>query len=100
MRAWPSPGVALNRAGVIAMIDGPGPGLAEMARLEAADGRLAAYRYLPAARADLLRRLGRCREAAGAYQDALELADNEAERAFLAGRLAALSPHDSGGPTR
>ena len=52
------------------------------------DGRLAGYHYLPAIRADLLRRLGRHAEAAAAYRAALDLADNEAERAFLAARLA------------
>jgi uncharacterized glyoxalase superfamily protein PhnB len=51
-----------------------------------ADGRLAGYRYLPATRADLLRRLGRRAEAATAYEQALTLTDNEAERAFLTGR--------------
>jgi RNA polymerase sigma-70 factor, ECF subfamily len=87
LRAWPSPVVALNRAVVLAMVDGPAAGLAEMADLER-DGRLAGYRYLPAAKADLLRRLGRRSDAAAAYRSALDLADNAAERAFLAGRIA------------
>jgi RNA polymerase sigma-70 factor (ECF subfamily) len=87
LRAWPSPVVALNRAVVLAMVDGPAAGLAEMTDLER-DGRLAGYRYLPAARADLLRRLGRFSDAAAAYRSALDLADNAAERAFLAGRIA------------
>jgi len=86
-RAWLSPVVALNRAVALAMAAGPGAGLAELARLEA-DPRLAGYRYLPAAKADLLRRLGRADEAAAAYRAALELTDNHAERQFLAGRLA------------
>ncbi|MEA2446078.1 MAG: hypothetical protein QOJ12_3370, partial [Thermoleophilales bacterium] len=47
------------------------------------DGRLAGYRYLPATKADLLRRLGRHEEAADAYRAALALTDNAAERAFL-----------------
>jgi RNA polymerase sigma-70 factor (ECF subfamily) len=88
--AWPSPVVALNRAVALAMVAGPAAGLAEIAAIEQRDGRLAGYRYLPAAKADLLRREGRAVEAARAYQEALALADNEAERAFLAGRLAAL----------
>ena len=46
-----------------------------------------ADRYLPAAKADLLRRLGRAEEAAQAYQAALELTANDAERSFLARRL-------------
>ena len=54
-------------------------------------GALAGYHYLPAARADLLRRL-RPGEAAAAYRVALALADNEVERSFLQGRLDAL-PH-------
>jgi len=90
LRAWPSPVVALNRAVVLAMVDGPAAGLAEMADLEG-DGRLAGYRYLPAAKADLLRRMGRLEDAAVAYRDALDLADNAAERAFLAGRIAEVS---------
>ena len=86
-RAWPSPVVALNRAAAMAMAAGPEAGLAELASLER-DGRLAGYRYLPAARADLLRRLGRADEAAEAYRAALELTANHAERQFLASRLA------------
>ena len=73
-RAWPSPVVALNRAVALAMADGPEAGLAEIEELER-DGRLAGYRYLPAAKADLLRRLGRHAEAARAYQEALELTE-------------------------
>ena len=57
-------------------------------RRSSADGRLAGYHYLPAVRADLLRRLGRQPEAADAYRAALDLADNDAERSFLAARLA------------
>jgi RNA polymerase sigma-70 factor, ECF subfamily len=90
LAAWPSPVVALNRAVALAMVAGPAAGLAQIAALEQSDGRLAGYRYLPAAKADLLRREGRVAEAAQAYQAALELAGNEAERAFLAGRLAEL----------
>jgi RNA polymerase sigma-70 factor (ECF subfamily) len=85
--AWPSPVVALNRAVVVAMVDGPAAALGQLEALEA-DGRLAGYRYLPAIKADLLRRLGRHAEATPAYRAALELADNEAERDFLANRLA------------
>jgi RNA polymerase sigma-70 factor (ECF subfamily) len=89
LRAWPSPVVALNRAVPLAMAAGPEAALAEVERLER-DGRLAGYQYLPAVKADLLDRLGRRDEAAGAYRRALELTANEAERAFLTGRLAAL----------
>jgi RNA polymerase sigma-70 factor (ECF subfamily) len=89
LRVWPSPVVALNRAVAVAMVRGPQAGLDELAGLDA-DGRLAGYRYLPATRADLLRRLGRTGEASAAYRQALALTDNDAERAFLSARLAAL----------
>ncbi|CRK59456.1 RNA polymerase sigma-70 factor, ECF subfamily [Alloactinosynnema sp. L-07] len=90
LKAWPSPVVALNRAIAVAMVRGPGDGLAELESLEA-DGRLAGYRYLPAAKADLLRRTDRLTEAAAAYRAALELCENEAERAFLEARLQEVS---------
>ncbi|MEV0698904.1 DUF6596 domain-containing protein [Saccharopolyspora sp. NPDC050389] len=91
LKVWPSPVVALNRAVAVGMVDGPASALAEVEALEQ-DGRLAGYRYLPAIKADLLRRLGRRAEAAEAYERALALADNDAERAFLAGRLAETGP--------
>ncbi len=84
---WPSPIVALNRAVPLAMVAGPEVALAEVERLER-DGRLSGYQYLPAIKADLLRRLGRADEAADAYRQALALASNEAERAFLTRQLA------------
>jgi len=87
LKVWPSPVVALNRAVGVAMVRGPEVALGEIEALER-DGRLAGYRYLPATKADLLRRLGRHPEAASAYRAALDLADNEAERAFLSARLA------------
>jgi RNA polymerase sigma-70 factor, ECF subfamily len=87
LREWPSPVVELNRAVAFAEVAGPQAGLAEVDRI-AADGRLTGYRYLPATRADLLRRLGRRAESAAAYRQALGLADNDAERDFLTGRLA------------
>jgi RNA polymerase sigma-70 factor (ECF subfamily) len=85
-RVWTSPVVALNRAVALAMAEGPEAGLAEIGDLERG-GHLAGYRYLPAAKADLLRQLGRPAEAAQAYREALELTANQAERDFLAGRL-------------
>ncbi|MFC8829395.1 RNA polymerase sigma factor [Streptomyces sp. NPDC057137] len=84
---WSSPVVALNRAVAVAMVDGPTTALAEVEALEQ-DERLAGYRYLPAVKADLLRRLGRAEDAAVAYERAVALADNDAERAFLTDRLA------------
>jgi len=86
-RTWTSPVVALNRAVALAMADGPEAGLAAIGDLER-DGRLTGYRYLPAAKADLLRRLGRAQEAAQAYRCALELTANQPERDFLTRRLA------------
>ncbi len=57
---------------------------------------LEGYSYLPAARADLLRQLGRRDEAAASYRAALELTDNGPERRFLERRLRELtSPAES-----
>ena len=77
-----SPVVELNRAVAVAMADGLEQGLA---LLETVD--LPGYHLLPAARADLLRRLGRRSEAASAYRAAIGLVTNEAERRFLERRL-------------
>ncbi|HEY2949544.1 MAG TPA: DUF6596 domain-containing protein [Micromonosporaceae bacterium] len=85
----PSPLVDLNRAVAVAMVDGPEAGLALLDEL-GAEPRLAGYHLLPAARADLLRRLGRRAEAARAYRQALDLVGNEPEREFLRRRLADL----------
>ena len=82
----PTPVVALNRAVAVAERDGAAAGLAA---LEAVDG-LASYHAYQAARADLLRRLGREAEAADAYRIAVELSANPAERAYLEERLAGL----------
>jgi RNA polymerase sigma-70 factor (ECF subfamily) len=90
LRAWPSPVVALNRAVVTSMVSGPAAALDEIERLEQ-DGRLDGYRYLPATKADLLRRLGRRAEARQSYQQALDLTENSAERRFLAGRILEMS---------
>jgi len=90
LAVWPSPIVALNRTVALAMVAGPEAALAEVAELEQ-DGALAGYHYLPAIKADLLQRLGRTDEAGDAYSAALALVDNEAERQFLHGRIAALS---------
>ncbi|MEV4619886.1 sigma-70 family RNA polymerase sigma factor [Asanoa sp. NPDC049573] len=76
----PSPIVRLNRAVAVAEVDGPDVALAEIDRLtEALDG----YHALHAARADLLRRLGRSGESRSAYDRAVDLAGNPAERAYL-----------------
>jgi len=85
-RVAPSPVVDLNRAVAVAMAEGPASGLILVEGL-AREGSLDDYHLLHAARADLLRRVGRRGEAAAAYERALELATNGAERAFLARRL-------------
>jgi RNA polymerase sigma-70 factor, ECF subfamily len=81
----PTPVVALNRAVVVAEVDGPAAGLAEVERLR---GELDGYQPFHATRADLLARDGRAAEAADAYRTALALTDNAAEREFLVRRLA------------
>jgi RNA polymerase sigma-70 factor (ECF subfamily) len=86
VRIQPSPIVELNRAVAVAMAEGPERGLALIERIE-----LPGYHLLHAARADLLRRLERTDEAAEAYRTALSLDMNAAERAFLEGRLTALT---------
>jgi RNA polymerase sigma-70 factor (ECF subfamily) len=87
LRIQPSPVVDLNRAVAVAMADGPEHGLRLIDEIEAR-GELHNYHLLPAARADLLRRLGRWTEAAAAYKHALALVTNDAERRFLERRLA------------
>ncbi|HEX9063774.1 MAG TPA: RNA polymerase sigma factor [Streptosporangiaceae bacterium] len=86
-RLVPSAVVELNRAVAVGMADGPAAGLALVDQL-AGSGQLDGYYLLPATRADLLRRLGRPAEAADSYRDALGLVVNEAERRYLATRLA------------
>jgi RNA polymerase sigma-70 factor (ECF subfamily) len=90
LAVWPSPVVALNRAVAVAMVEGPAAGLAALEEV-ADDPHLATYPYLAATRADLLRRLGRSRDAAQAYRTALSLASNAAEQDFLTRRLAELT---------
>ena len=99
LRIWPSPVVALNRTVALAEVRGLDAALAEVRRLED-DGRLAGYHYLPATKADLLRRRGDFEAAAAAYRQALDLVSNDAERAFLRARLAlvASGPTETGGP--
>jgi RNA polymerase sigma-70 factor (ECF subfamily) len=74
----PTPVVALNRAVAVGEVHGPAAALALVEELE-----LDSYHLLHATRADLLRRLGRRREAAAAYERAAALAPTDAERAFL-----------------
>jgi RNA polymerase sigma-70 factor, ECF subfamily len=80
-RIDPSPIVALNRAVAVAELDGPEVALALVDRLPLTD-----YHAWQAARADLLRRLGRSAEAKQAYDAAINATQNSAERAYLGRR--------------
>ena len=83
----PSPVVALNRAVAVAEVEGPEAALALVDELD-----LDGYHLFHAIRADLLRRLGRGPEAALAYDAAIAVAGNAAERAFLEERRRGLAP--------
>ena len=74
----PTPVVVLNRAVALAEVAGPAAALEELQGIE-----LDRYHLFHATRADLLRRLGRDAEAAEAYDAAITLATNTAERGFL-----------------
>jgi RNA polymerase sigma-70 factor (ECF subfamily) len=82
----PSAVIALNRAVAVSMCEGPEAGLALIDDI-APDGELSGYHLLPAARGDMLRRLGRRSEAAQAYRQAYDLAGTDAERRYLERRL-------------
>jgi RNA polymerase sigma-70 factor (ECF subfamily) len=86
LREQPGAVVELNAAVALAMAEGPERGLEWMARLGERE-ELIGYHLLPAARADLLRRLGRFAEARAAYRAALALVRNPAERGYLDRRL-------------
>ena len=78
-----SPVVELSRAVAVAEADGPEAGLAIVDGLKLGD-----YHYLHATRGELLRRLGQTGEARAAYQQALELVHDDAERRLIKRRLA------------
>jgi RNA polymerase sigma-70 factor (ECF subfamily) len=82
----PSPVVALNRAVALAEVDGPGVALTQVDAIEGLD----AYHPYHVTRAELLARLGRAGDAVVAYDRALALARNEAERAHLERRRAVI----------
>ncbi len=86
LQRWPSPVTALNRAVAVAEGQGPAAGLTALEALTS-DPALATYHYLPAARAELLDRLGRRTEAAAAFQEAVTLAANPVEVRHLEKRL-------------
>lgn len=84
----PGQTVALNRVVALAEVSGPAVGLDVLERLA-----LARYYLFHAIRADLLRRLGRGEEAVHAYDEAISLTANEAERGFMRRRRDALADH-------
>jgi RNA polymerase sigma-70 factor (ECF subfamily) len=90
LRIHPSPVIELNHAAALSMVDGPARAL-DLVDALAARGGLDLYHLLPAARAELLRRLGRRDEAEDAYRAALAVAKLEPERRLLLRRLAELT---------
>ncbi len=94
----PSDVVRLNWAVAVGMAQGAAAGLERVNALADA-GVLPGYYLLPATRADFLRRLGRSAEAAESYQQALDLAVNQAEQRYLAGRLAEMASAANGQAT-
>lgn len=95
VRLDPSPVVALNRAVAVAELDGPEVALATVDQL---GGALAGYHAFHATRAELLRRLGRADGARAAYDDAIGLAGNTAETAYLTRRRDELGSVTPGRP--
>jgi RNA polymerase sigma-70 factor, ECF subfamily len=89
LSAHPSPVVELNRAVALAMRDGPDAGLRVIDELMA-QGKLDRFHHLHAARADLLRRSGRIKEAIESYERALGEQQSSPERRYLERRLAEL----------
>jgi RNA polymerase sigma-70 factor (ECF subfamily) len=89
MRLNPSPIIALNYAAAVAMSEGPAEGL-RLIDSAASSGKLNNYYLFHAARADLLRRLGRNDEAREAYSRALELTNNQVEQQYMRRRLGEL----------
>jgi predicted RNA polymerase sigma factor len=85
----PSPIVELNRAVAVAMAHGPAAGLEILDRL-VADPALERYHLLPAARGDLLAKVGRTAEARAELERAASLTRNARERDLLLARAAAL----------
>jgi RNA polymerase sigma-70 factor, ECF subfamily len=90
MRIHPSPVIELNHAVAVSMVDGPERALRLVDSIDKR-GDLNGYHMLPAVRGDLLRRLGRRKDAIEAYRAALGGAELEPERRFLAARLAELN---------
>ena len=92
-----SPVVALNHAVAIAMSAGLEQGLQEI-KAVGASGQLDRYYLFHAAQADILRRMGRRKESAAAYETALEFATNKVEQQYLRRRLTEVQNHLRRGP--
>jgi RNA polymerase sigma-70 factor (ECF subfamily) len=90
IRHEPTPVVEANRAVAVAMAEGPDAGLVILDAL-AGNPQMGRWAQLHIARADLLARLHRNRDAVGAYTLALELEPPPAERAFISDRIRALT---------
>jgi RNA polymerase sigma-70 factor (ECF subfamily) len=86
LRTHASPVIEVNRAVAVAMARSVEEGLALLDEIERRE-ELEEFHWLPAARADLLRRVGRMEEAAEAYRQALAMTTNDIERRFLRRRL-------------
>jgi RNA polymerase sigma-70 factor (ECF subfamily) len=86
LEMMPSPIIALNYAVALALSEGLEKGLREIERLSEV-GELESYYLFHAARADILRRLGRRDEAARAYSAAMALTENAVEKAYLQRRI-------------
>lgn len=86
-RVAPSPIVELNRAVAVGMEEGPAAGL-ELVEALAAEPALKRYHLLPSVRGDLLAKLGRHREAAEAFEQAVALTRNVKERVLMEERAA------------
>ncbi len=95
LRQTPTPVIELNLAVAQGMANGLSQALEGIARIEAR-GDLSRYHLLPAAKADVLRRMGRPGLAAGAYREALALATNPAEKRYLQKRLAECAASGAG----
>jgi predicted RNA polymerase sigma factor len=91
----PSPIVELNRAVAVGMAFGPEAGL-ELVDAVAGEPALRDYHLLPAARGDLLVRMGRNAEARAEFERAASLTQQERERAALIERMAACTPQNGG----
>lgn len=98
MRITSSPVVALNYAAAVAMSEGAERGL-DLLEAAGAGGALENYYLFHASRADLLRRLGRIKEAVVSYTTALPLTTNQVEQKYIQRRLSELENKEYDGPT-